>query len=62
MPKEERDVKIFAFANDFHAPSMEVIMVCRGGQSPSLPKDSTWHTAQYINYGSTQCACMSQVI
>ena len=36
--------------------------VCGGGQSPSLPKGLTWHTAQYIDYGSRQHACMSWVI
>ena len=32
------------------------------GQSPSSPKDSMWHAAQYIYYGSRQCACMPWVI
>ena len=56
MPKEERDVEIFVVTNDFDAPKR-----CDGlqrGQSPSLPKGSTWHAAQDINYGSGQRACM----
>ena len=36
--------------------------VCRGGPSPSLQKDSTWHAAQYIDYGSRQCAHVPWVI
>ena len=36
--------------------------VCRGGQSPSSPKGSMWHAAQYIDYGSRWHACVPQVI
>ena len=32
------------------------------GQSPSLPKDSVWHAAEYIDYESGQHACMPWVI
>ena len=38
------------------------MMVCREGQSPSSPKRSMWHAAQYINYGSRQCTHMPWVI
>ena len=38
------------------------MMVYRGGQSPSSPKGSMWHTAQYINYGSRWHAHMPWVI
>ena len=37
-------------------------MVCGGGQSPLSLKGSMWHTAQYIDYGSEQCACIPWVI
>ena len=39
----------------------KVMVVCGGGQSPSSPKDSMRHTAQYIDYGSRWCACMPWV-
>ena len=38
------------------------MMVCRGGRSPSSPKGLTWHTAQYIDFGSGWHAHMPWVI
>ena len=39
-----------------------VMMVYRGGQSPSLPKGSTWYAAQYIDYWSRWGTCIPWVI
>ena len=41
---------------------LQMISMLQSMQSPSLPKGSTWHTAQYINHGSRQHTCMPQVI
>ena len=38
------------------------MMVCEGGQSPSLPKGLTWHAAQHTNDGSRQHTCVPQAI